>query len=323
MFSKASKVIPSIIVICILAALANVNLSPAFAANPSPQNAVFEVSVNESLSVSITTPEDWAKGDAGDLLRNKITLNVHSNNANGFTASMATNTNNTDLVHTTVATTTGNTTIPTLSSNWTRSNTGVSDFWGYSLNDAEETGTYSPLVGSDGSPITLISRSESIDPASPITSRDIYFGAKASANKVAGTYSNTVVISVVSGITTPDDPTDPNNNPVIPHDPVTPTSNPGATDPAANPSYSTTYDRTAYTSTSSDGTSTTTTTTISEGNAVGSYANPHGIKRSGDADIAGNAGLTAALAVATVVAAGTGTFFFILAKRKKDDDEEE
>lgn len=312
----------SFVVVSLLATLANTNLSPAFADNPAPKNAVFEVDVKEALSVAITVPEEWASGDTGDLLRNKITLNVFSNNANGFTASMTTNTTNTSLNHTTVETTTGSTTIPTLSASWTRNDTSTTNFWGYSLDDAEEAGTYSPLVGLGSGPITLISRTESIDPVNPITSRDIYFGAKADANKVAGTYSNTVVISVVSGITTPDDPTDPGNNPVIPHDPVTPSSNPGASDPTANPSYSSTYDRTAYTTTTADGTSSTTTTTINEGNAVGSYANPHGIKRSDDTDIAGNTGLTAALAVATAVAAGTGAFFFILAKRKKDDDEE-
>ena len=325
MLSKVSRATVSIMGVGALAALANINFSPAFAVNPAPADINFQANVKEALSVSITVPDDWVSGDIDTLLRNKITLNVNSNNANGFTASMTTDDENTYLAHTAIEPTDDSLKINTLQSNWTRSDTFTTNFWGYSIDDENETGTYSPLVGLGSGPITLISRTESIDADNPITSRDIYFGAKANTSKVAGTYSKTVVISVVSGMIAPDDPTDP--NPVIPIDPVTPNSNPGASDPTANPSYSTTYNRTAYTTTTSGAGTTTTTTNVNEGDTVSSYERPQGVKNTtktnsvDGSDNADNSVLTAALATTAAVAAGAGTMFFVLAKRKKDDDE--
>jgi len=323
MLSKVSRATVSILGVGALATLANITFSPVFADNPSPADVNFQANIKEALSVSIAVPEDWVSGDIDTLLRNKITLSVQSNNPNGFTASMTTDDENTYLAHTTIEPTDDSLKINTLQYNWTRSDTSTSNFWGYSINDDEETGTYLPLAALGGTPNTLISREQSIDADNPITSRDIYFGAKADTTKVAGTYSKTVVISVVSGIVAPDDPT----NPVIPENPVTPTSNPGASDPSSNPSYSTTYDRTAYTTTTTGSGSTTTTTTINEGDVTSTYERPQGVKNSSktngtdSSDGSNTAILTAALATTAAVAAGAGTLFFILAKRKKDDED--
>lgn len=291
-------------------------VSPSvFAENPLPSDLDTQVNIGESLSVSVTTPETWAEGDTGTFLRNKLTLNVFTNNPHGFTATMTTLTDDTHLLHNALDLGDG-TSIPTLDSTWTRTQPG-SNFWGYSVDDAEETGIYSPLVGASATPITLISREESTREVDPVNSLDIYFGAKANADKIAGTYTGTVVISVVSGIVSPEDSSVP---------PVTPKSNPGASEPNANPSYSSTYNRTAYTTTTtdSDAGTTTTTTTIDEGDTRNSYQDPHGTKRSTEpATTATNSALIAALAAGTVVSAGAGALFLILAKRKKDDDEEE
>lgn len=328
MLSKVSRATVSIMGVGALAALANINYPPVFADNPSPADLNFQANVKEALSVSVTVPDDWASGDINTLLVNKINLSVKSNNAYGFTASMTTNDENTYLSHTTIEPTDDSLKINTLQSDWTRSDTSTTNFWGYSINDENEAGTYSPLVGLGSAPITVISNQESTDTEHPVTSRDIYFGAKADTTKVAGTYSKTVVISVVSGMVAPDDPT----NPVIPDNPVTPSSNPGATDPSANPSYSETYDVTAYTTTTTnpgDGVSvpsTTTTTNINEGNVVSQYERPQGVKNvtktngTGSSDAPDNSVLTAALATTAAVAAGSGTLFFVLAKRKKDDE---
>ena len=99
MLSKVSRAAVSILGVGALAVLANINLSPAFASNPDPENINFKANVKEALSVSITVPEDWASGDIDTLLRNKVILNVHSNNADGFTASMTTDDENTYLAH--------------------------------------------------------------------------------------------------------------------------------------------------------------------------------------------------------------------------------
>lgn len=323
MLSKVSRATVSIMGVGALAVFANINLSTAFADNPDPADANFQVNVTEALSVSVTVPEDWASGSVGDLLRNKISLSVSSNNPNGFTASMTTKTNDTSLVHDSIQTTTGNTTIPTLSSNWTRTDTSTTNFWGYSINDDEQAGTYSPLVGLGGTPIQLITRTESIDPTNPVTSRDIYFGAKADATKIAGTYSNTVVISVVSGMISPED------NPITPDNPIIPASEPNESDQVAYntaPTGGSSNGTTSYTyrSSGSDGgvATNTTTTNINDGDVRSSYKDPAGVKRSSESNIADNSMLTTALAVTAGVAAGAGVLFFILAKRKKDDEEE-
>ena len=139
MLSKVSRATVSIMGVGALAALANINFSPAFAVNPAPADINFQANVKEALSVSITVPDDWVSGDIDTLLRNKITLNVNSNNVNGFTASMTTDDENTYLAHTTIEPTDDSLKINTLQSNWTRSDTFTTNFWGYSIDDDNET----------------------------------------------------------------------------------------------------------------------------------------------------------------------------------------
>lgn len=319
MLGKVSRATVSILGAGAIVALIGTSPLPAFADNPEPADAKFDVNIQEALSVSVTVPEEWAKGDAGDLLRNKVSLKVSSNNANGFTASMTTKTADTDLRHQTVESTNDNALIHTLSSDWDRSDTSTTNFWGWSINDDEESGTYSPLVGLGSGPITLITREASIDPNNPITSRDIYFGAKVNISKVAGTYSNTVIISVVTGIVAPDDPT----NPVIPDNPVAPSES--GSDEIAE--YSTTTGGssngvTTYTyRTTNDDNTTTTTTNVNDGDTRNSYDRPQGVKRATETDTPDNSALITTLAAAAGVATGAGMFFFVLAKRKKDENE--
>ena len=76
----------------------------------NPANVTFQVNVQEVLSVSITTPTNWDKGNVGVFLRNKVTLDVTSNNINGFTALMNSTDSSANLYHSSKA----NTTLPTL-----------------------------------------------------------------------------------------------------------------------------------------------------------------------------------------------------------------
>ena len=50
--------------------------SSVFASNGVDINA----NISEVLSVSLSTPQTWATGNIGDFMRNKISLNVFSNN---------------------------------------------------------------------------------------------------------------------------------------------------------------------------------------------------------------------------------------------------
>ena len=291
---------------------------PASATKATGQNTTFQVNINETLTVSLTTPETWASGGltydsslgrwVSDLLVNAVTLSVASNNANGFTASM-TSDSTTSAALTNTADAITSDTIPTLSASWTRSNTTNTLFWGYSLNDNNETGTYQGVPLRGATPATIMSSNVQSG-----GSQTIYFGAKADSTVSSGTYAGTVVISVVSGVvTTPQD--NPNDNPVIPVNPATPSDT-----NSNNPTYNPTYDRTVYTTTTTDSVNdtTTNTTVISHGDTRNIYANPQGVTRVNE-----GTPLVTGLAVTAGVAATTGMFFFIVAKRRKDDEDEE
>lgn len=291
------------------------------AATPINQNTDFQIDVGETLTVAVTTPNTWASGNltydptlerwVSDFLRNAVTLDVSTNNNNGFTASMTSDsTTSAALINT--ATSISNDTIPTLANatTWTRSNTTNTLFWGYSLDDNNESGTYRGLPLKGGTPVTVLSSN-----TSSAGSQTIYFGAKADSTVASGVYEGAVVISVVSDvITTPSD--NPNDNPVIPTNPATPSD----AEPT-NPSYNPTHNRTVYNAPSvvnGENETVTDTTVVSRGDTRTIYANPQGVTRINE-----GTPLATGLAVTAGVATTTGIFFFILAKRRKEDDEEE
>ena len=283
----------------------------------SPCETTFQVNVKETLSVTLTTPQEWASGDTGNFLRNKVSLSVNSNNANGFTASMHSK-DNTNLTNAS----NGNTTIQTLSTEPVCTSAACGAFpdnrWGYSLNDGSNTGTYHAMSTSAISLITA--------PSGTTTgSQDVYFGAKANSSQASGTYVGTVVIDVVAGAITVD-------NPVIPTNPAVNTDT-----VAANvATYDASTNRTVYYSTSttpSSGSTPATRTTasqVTEGDATDMYQGPAGVNQKSNPMITTNSNvsesgspLASSLAITAAAAAAAGAGFFILAKRRDDDDEEE
>ena len=317
-------------------------------------NTTFEVNVDDSITVALTTPESGATGDVGDFLRNTVNLDVSSNVSNGFTASMYSSSDNagttkTDLTHTTLG---DSYAISTLSNSTTRGSFPT-DSWGYSLKTSPDSTTYGetdagnsssyyyPLTDSSASPITIMSASA----GTKTGSQSIYFGAKASANKPSGTYENTVVISVVTGIIN-NNSSDPTYNPITPTNPVNPTTDTpnnntatytGSTGTGATMGVGTsgTTGTTVYTTSTRQGTgsaaTTTTTTQVSGGDQTASYTAPQGVQSTTnksnnvtdlEAASSTNSALPAGLAAAAAASATTGVAFFILAKRNKDDDDE-
>lgn len=280
----------------------------------NPCNTTFSVNVEEALSVSVEVPSTWASGTptydqssgtwSTDFLRNKVSVSVTSNNAQGFRASMyAAGTSLTNNSRSTF-------TIPTLASATTRGSFPVNR-WGYSLNDTEAgdtSSTYNALTNIN-SPITIMSSTTATS-----SSRDIYFGTRADLTQASGTYTGTVVINVVTG--------SPDTEPIIPDNPVTPADDTPNDNIAT---YDATNNRTVYTTTTSSATTTTTTTLISDGDTTNTYQRPAGVTEGSNtmSNIDGSMPLATGLAVAASVAAASGVFFFIVAKRKKDDEEEE
>ena len=259
----------------------------------------FEVNVQESLAVTITVPDGGVTGNMNTFLRNAVEIDVFSNNSAGFTTTMAAKTN-TYLSHTSL----DNTTIPSLTNTYTRSGF-PSNYWGYSINDTSagnESSSYLAIPAS-GSPVTINELSSN---GAGTGNETIYFGTKVDGTKPSGTYSGTILIAVVAGADT-----------------STPSTDADTSESNPNASYSSSTDRTVYTSiTTDDSTGTkTTTTVVSEGDTRATYEDPQGVNTV--ASISNSSSLATGLAVTASVAAASGIFFFILAKRDDDDDEDE
>ena len=288
-------------------------------AAPVEQDTAFQVNVKETLTVSISTPTTWASGNVDTFLRNKVNVSVTTNNASGFVVGMTTATSDTNLVNELQSTST----IPTLSSSWNR-NSSVTNFWGYSLNDSSDNGTYNPMVGSNSSPIEIFDSTQG-------NSKDVYFGAKVNSATASGTYVGTVVISAVTDVTDfPGTQTNP-NTPSAPENPATPSPAEEVAVYRPSPSGDSSNGATVYTyrRTNTSAGTTTTTTQVSDGNnttAYNSYTPPQGVRQSSEiteSNIVNDSSLATTLAVTSAIAAATGLGFFIIAKRREDDDEEE
>lgn len=282
------------------------------------ENVTFEVNIKEALTVSVTTPKagEWASGNANDFLRNTVNLAVDSNDTTGFTVSMTSASTTTGAPLTNTAATSSST-ISTLAANtsWTRSNTTTTKFWGYSVDDDNQTGTYYPVPLKTGTPVTLTPANTSGN-----WSDDIYFGAKADYTADSGTYRGTVIINVVTGAINTD------TNPTVPTNPATPSDDPANDGEATYTGVGTTTGTgtsgsngtTIYTTTSSTTATTTTRTEVTEGDVRDSYTAPAGV-----AKISEGTPLATGLAATSAVAAATGIVFFIIAKRRKDEEDEE
>lgn len=336
--------------------LVNLNqpsISNTSAATDQTENMTFEVGVDDSLSVSLSTPESGATGNPNTFLRNQVDLEVTSNASNGFTASMYSSDENsgstkTNLTHTSLG---DSYSISTLSSSSTKSDFPTNS-WGYSLKSASMDGktygetdagnnssTYYPLTDSSTSPIKLLAASAGTKSGS----QSIYFGAKANSDKPSGTYKNTVVISVVTGtIDTDANPTTPTNpvNPTtdIPNDNVATYTGETGTGATQGVGTSGTTGTTVYTTSTTRTNSTTgvvsnvTTTEVSGGDNRSTYTNPHGafsatgndkMTTFASTNTQESSALPMGLAVTAGVSAAAGALFFILAKKSDDDDEEQ
>ena len=269
------------------------------------ENTTFNVNVEESLSVSVTTPSTWASGNIDTFLRNKVSVSVTSNNTAGFTASMTTKTADTALTNTAKS----SYTLPTLSGA-VEKNSFPANYWGYSLNDTDagnNSSTYNALVGAGSTPITILSSANA-----STGSKDFYFGAKADVTQASGTYMGTVVISVVSGVID-------STNPITPTNPVTPGEN-------QTPVYNSGSNTTAYTYSSTNSGTTSTTTQVSKGDnrsAYEGYTPPQGVTHSTKTATNTGTDLATGLGIAAAVAATSGLLLFVAARRENDEDDED
>ena len=340
MVKQTPKVISNIVTFLALALLTLTGVNPVFA--DTPYNATFQVNVKETISVSITRPSSGATGGVGDFLRNDFAINVVSNNTEGFTASMYADIagNTVPLTNTSLS----SAKLPTLtnSSGIARSSFPA-NYWGYTLGQYTLDGTvqnsytlsgktysetaagndssnYYPMINSSASPIVIMDGATS---PKRTGTQNIYFGAKGDNSTASGTYTGTVIVSVVSGGID-------NNNPITPTNPDTP-SDDTPNDNAATYTGSTgtgatqgvgksgTTGTTVYTTTSGN----TTTTEISGGDNRSAYAGPQGERYETFTNVTDGSLPVTGLVMASSVAAVTGFTFFIFAYRDDDDDDDE
>ncbi len=286
-------------------------LSAAFIGSVSPamadESVTFNVNLEEVLTVSLTKPTTWASGNVNTLLRNKVTVSALTNNYYGATVSMYAD--DTQLKNvTSYVSTDASTYIDTLDNNDATYGNFDSNAWGYSLTDSD-AGTASASY----LPVTLVSNPVTVIPRTVAktginSTKDVFFGAKATDAKQSGTYAQTVNFVAVTGVIDTD-------NPVVPVNP--------STDNTINdtPVYTASTNRTTYTSRSTNATNNTATTTtdVMPGNTTSTYANAAGVTASSD----GSSTIVTALATVAAVTAVSGITFFALAKRDNDDEEEE
>lgn len=272
----------------------------------------FQINIKEILSVSIKTPVTWASGNISEFLRNKISVSVTSNNGHGFTAGMTTGSTDTNLTNTALK----DITLPSFNQGLepdytvTCSNESCNEFptnyWGYSLDDNNNQGTYDTLVDKTSAPITILSSTNNNS-----ASGDVYFGAKSDVSQASGTYTGTIVISVVSGTNGLDLPA-PSSNAETPVEPG----------PEGVAQYNSESNTTVYTYTTDDGTVTTQVSNGDNTTLYDGYTPPQGVIDSNSSNIYTGSLIATILAATASVAAGSGILFFILAKRKKDEDED-
>lgn len=341
MVKQTPKVI-SAITLSVSSLLTLFGANPAFATDE--YDMTFQVDVKESLSVSITRPAASAAGGVNEFLRNDFSIDVISNNSEGFTASMyADVTGNTvPLTNTSISTAT----LPTLTASAGINRSAFpANYWGYSLGQytldgvtqnsytlsgktysetaaGNDSSKYYPMVNSTATPIVIM---DGVTTPKTTGTQNIYFGAKGDDTTKSGTYSGTVIISVVTGGIDDDD------NPVTPDNPVNPDVDPTPNDDNAAYTGGTgdgatqgvgssgTVGTTVYTTTSGN----TTTTEVTGGDNRSAYANPQGERYETFSNIADGALPITAFAMASSVAAFTGLTFFVLAYRDDDDDDDE
>lgn len=289
-------------------------------------NSTFQVNVQEALTVDVVTPNTWASttpSSSGTFLRNTVGLTVTSNNSTGFTAMMYAS--NTSLSNTSDSTKT----ISPLANSTQKSNF-PNNAWGYSLdatmtlnnktynetNAGYDSSYYHPIVDSTSTPISILTGSGATS-----GTRNIYFGAKANLATASGTYTDTIILSVITGSvdtgntggTTPTTPT----NPVTPED----DTNPSGASVVTTGSGPSATSATVYTTVSAATTTTTTRTEVSSGDNRASYANAQGVTTT--SKVNEGTPLATGLAVTSAVAAATGVIFFVVAKRREDEEDKD
>lgn len=265
------------------------------------ESTELDVKVYEVLTVSITRPSVWASGNINTLLTNKVGISVISNNPAGFIATMKSSSATPNLVNQTD----NSFIIPTLTDAVTLADstdsTGLfpANKWGYNVvaSNASAPSAYYAMVGSGDTPVEIASTKV----ASNAVAKDIYFAAKADGSIASGVYTNNVIINVVSGIISQD-------NPVNPVNPIRPIDGGGA-------DYVSNIGNTsgAFINTTIDGDTTTTE----------SYADPAGVTTSTSSSVNEGFPLATGLAITAGVAAAAGLILFIVAKRRREEEEED
>ena len=172
--------------------LSMINITPTTFAETVEASTTFGVELGTVVTAPVISenPINMALNPGTELETKDITVMVGTNNPTGYTLSVSTDSADTDLSHKSKpATDYNNYIVPTLASETTATNF-PENRWGISLDNGS---TFKPMRNSSNA-ITL---DETEGPENQHTT-PVKFGVKANMDKVAGTYSNTLVFSVVT-----------------------------------------------------------------------------------------------------------------------------
>lgn len=295
MISKATR-INSIIILAVT--LLSSIIVKSGSSKVSAAGTDFKISVQDEITVNIDEPVN-VENSYGAIIK-KVGISV-SSNSDGYTATMSTTTkedrlievNNPSLYFYMIGVHEINITSTLMDNMWgwnvVNKGAAIPVTYGGIATAEEDIGSY-VLAGTQAT----------------TTEKDIYFAAKPTATTSAGTYTNSVVISVVAGYTPPEDAASTPTN-------ITNTSSVARVSRTLNVASDTGDDEESTSSKSSVSVNTT------NNSQYDSYDDPLG-----ETSTSINEGtpLATGLAVTAGVAATTGIILFAIAKRKEDDDED-
>ncbi|MBQ6593550.1 hypothetical protein IJI00_00555 [Candidatus Saccharibacteria bacterium] len=294
MISKATR-INSIIILAVT--LLSSIIVKSGSSKVSAAGTDFKISVQDEITVNIDEPVN-VENSYGAIIK-KVGISV-SSNSDGYTATMSTATNENRLIEVNNSSLYFN----MLGNEFSITSASMDNMWGWNVvnKGAAIPVTYDGMATAEeeiGSYVLAGTQATT-------TEKDIYFAAKPTATTSAGTYTNSVVISVVAGYTPPEDAASTPTN-------TANTSSVARVSRTLNVASDTGDDEESTSSKSSVSVNTT------NNSQYDSYDDPLG-----ETSTSINEGtpLATGLAVTAGVAATTGIILFAIAKRKEDDDED-
>lgn len=154
-------------------------------------NSELDIDILPVLEVDLNYTAPDAAGIEGELRTGVLSLDVSSNNRTGITSTMTMALNSTDDGATDLTHVSGDDFIPALTTNGVLVADFPVNYWGYSADNGE---TFGAIPAKDEAGIKILTTTN----AAEDKHRDILIGVKTNAEKTAGVYENSILITVIA-----------------------------------------------------------------------------------------------------------------------------